>query len=1074
MKSFLSLIMLTVFSTALFAQITPEWVRYPSISPDGKTIAFTYKGDLYTVAATGGQATRLTFATTHDYMPVWSNDSKKLAFASEREGNFDVFVMEALGGSATRLTFHSANEVPYAFSSDDSAVLFAAHRQDLVSHRGYPTGSQTELYSVPVNGGHVDQVFTVPAEYISMKKDGSGFLYQDKPAGENEWRKHHTSAATRDIWSYDSKTGTHKKQTHFSGEDRNPVLDESETAFYYLSERAGTFNVFKKELNSDVVTQLTNFETHPVRFLSEGNGTLAFTYHGAVYTMKEGEEPTSVSITIRTQDVSDGEEMISINGGVGEMAISPDGKEIAFVARGEVFVTSVDGSLTKRITNTPETERFVTFTHDGKGVVYASERGGKWSIYKTTKVRTDEEPFFYASTLLKEEALIENELDNYLPEISPDGKKLAWIEERRTLKVMDLESKKTVTLLTPEELFHMSDGDKYFTWSPDSKWLLADFDKLLNNTDVILLDASGEQPMRTLVPSGYYDYTPQWVNGGKQMIWFSNRNGLKSYATSGSTEEDVYTMFFTEDAWDEFNLSEEDYKLKKAIEEATKKKEEGKEDDDKKKEEEVDKSLTFDWDGIDDRTARLTIHSSQIADAVLSKDADKLYYLARFEKGYNLWSTDLRTKETKMVLSLDAGSGSLMWDSKMENLYLLSGGRISKVDAEKGSQKSIKISSEMTLDADMERAAIFEHIVLRTEKIFYEPTFHGIDWEMMSSAYRPKVKELSNGFEFAELISEMIGELNVSHAGGRYYGPGGEGDETASLGIFMDYEHEGDGIKIEEILDGGPLDKAAFDIKPGMIIQKIDGVVISGNEDVAKYLNRKAGKFTLLEITDEKGKNPQQITIKPISLGAEGSLLYKRFVDMNEQEVLEKSNGRLGYVHISGMNDGQFRNVIDKMLGKHYDKEAVVVDGRNNGGGDLVADLQMFFTGEKFITYETEAKLVGGEPTARWTKPIIGLFNESMYSDGHCYASMWVDMDLGTSVGMPVPGTCSFAGWERLPNGNVWGVVPVSAKNKGGEWMENNQMMPDMQIKNEPGVVDFGTDQQLEAAITQMLKELDE
>lgn len=255
-------------------------------------------------------------------------------------------------------------------------------------------------------------------------------------------------------------------------------------------------------------------------------------------------------------------------------------------------------------------------------------------------------------------------------------------------------------------------------------------------------------------------------------------------------------------------------------------------------------------------------------------------------------------------------------------------------------------------------------------------------------------------------------------------------DATASLGIFMDYDHDDDGIKILEIMDGGPLDKAEFNIEAGMIIQKIDGEVISNDRDIASYLNRKAGEFTLLEITDARGRNVQQITMKPITLGAEYSLRYNRWVEMNEKEVIERSNGRLGYVHISGMGDCQFREVIDKMLGKHYDKEAIVIDTRNNGGGDLVADLQMFFTGIRFLSYETEAMVVGGEPTSRWTKPVIGLFNESMYSDGHCYASGFDDLDLGTSVGMPVPGTCSFAGWEGLPNGSFWGVVPVSAKTK--------------------------------------------
>ena len=400
-------------------------------------------------------------------------------------------------------------------------------------------------------------------------------------------------------------------------------------------------------------------------------------------------------------------------------------------------------------------------------------------------------------------------------------------------------------------------------------------------------------------------------------------------------------------------------------------------------------------------------------------------------------------------------------------------GSIAKLDPKAGKRTGISIRSEIMLDADAERKAMFEHVVLRTSKIFYEPTFHGIDWKQMSDAYAPKVAHTGNGYEFAELLSELLGELNVSHAGSGYSQSSSHGDETASLGIFMDYEYDEDGIKIAEVLKGGPLDKAEFDVQKGMIIKKIDGQVVSSDEDVAKYLNRKVGDFTLLDITDERGKNTQQITVKPISLGAEYALRYQRWVDINEAEVLKRSNGRLGYVHISGMGDRQFRGVIDDMLGKYYDKEAIVIDTRNNGGGDLVADLQMFFTGIRFLTYATEAKVVGGEPTSRWTKPVIALFNESMYSDGHCYASGFEDLDLGTSVGMPVPGTCSFAGWEGLPNGSYWGVVPVSAKNKAGEWLENNQTHPDILIKNMPSVIDKGSDQQLEAAVDQMLKELD-
>jgi len=277
---------------------------------------------------------------------------------------------------------------------------------------------------------------------------------------------------------------------------------------------------------------------------------------------------------------------------------------------------------------------------------------------------------------------------------------------------------------------------------------------------------------------------------------------------------------------------------------------------------------------------------------------------------------------------------------------------------------------------------------------------------------------------------------------------------------------------IDEIIKDGPLDKAKFKIKAGMIIEKIDGEVIEANQDLAKYLNRKTGKFTLLELRDPKTNKSEVITMKPISLGAERALLYNRWVKINEKEVEKLSGGELGYVHIPGMGDGPYRSIYQDMMGKYFEKKGMIVDTRFNGGGDLVADLAMFFTGVPFITYATEAKVVGGEPTSRWTKPTLALIGESQYSDGHCFAAGYTDLKIGKTVGMPTPGTCSFAGWERLPDGSLWGVVPVSAKDIDGDWMENNQTEPDVEIKNMPGKIDKGVDQQLEKAVEVMLSDL--
>lgn len=1057
-----------------FGQNEPNWLRYPAISPDGSKIVFTYKGDLYSVATSGGKATQLTFHEAHDFKPVWSKDSKQIAFSSDRYGNFDVFIMNADGGDAFRLTYHSADEMPYDFSADGQNVIFGATRMDIAEHRQYPTNSQPELYQVTKKGGRIEQIWTTPAEYVQTNKDGSKMIYHDKKGGENEWRKHHQSGIARDIWIYDAKSNSHTMLTKFYGEDRNPVFSPDEAEIFYLSEGNGNFNVFSMSVSDPAQTKaLTNFTKFPVRFLTiSSDGNLCFSYDGELYTMKKGQQPQKVKVSIATQSISNSDSYITINGGVQEMSISPNGKEIAFIARGEVFVTSVDGSLTKRITNTPEQERFVEFGPDGKSLIYASERDSKWQIFKTTKLRT-EELFFFASTLLKEEPLISIKDDAYMPKLSPDGKKLAYIEGRRSLKILDLTSKLNVTLMGPDLLYHRSDGDQYFTWSPDSKWLLASYRPTMTNSEVVLLDASGKEKMRKLTQSGYSDDNAIWVNGGKQMIWFSNRDGLRSYATSGRMEEDVYTMFFDQADWDKFRLSKEEFDLLKEIEEEQK----SQTGEDKSKTKKVDdknvRDIVFDFDGIQERKARLTIHSSIMGDAILSKDGEKLYYLARFEKGMNLWSTNLRTKDTKQEINLNANSGRLVWDKDQKNLYLLSDGSISKINPEGMKQETIKIAGEMTYDQSAELAHLFDHVWLRTKGIFYTPTMHGVDWDGIRPDYQKYLPHIGNNYEFAEMISEMIGELNVSHAGARYSRSIPLADATGALGVFFDYKHKGNGLKITEVIEGGPLDKAGIDIIPGMIIERIDGEMISPNFDFARSLNRKANKFTLVELFDPVSNIRNQYTIKPISLEEENQLLYKRWVKKNQAEVEKLSGGKLGYIHIPGMSDRPYRNVFEDMLGKYYEKEGVIVDTRFNGGGDLVADLAMFFTGDKFLTYATEDKVLGLEPTARWTKPTLAMFNEANYSDGHCFACGYTDLNIGKTVGMPTPGTCSFAGWERLSNGIRWGAVPISAKNKAGEWLENNETQPQFKVKNMPGKIDQGIDQQLEKAVQELLKDVE-
>lgn len=1054
------------------AESSPSWLRYPAISPDGETIAFTHKGDLHRVPVGGGLAVALTSHQAQDFMPVWSPDGKQIAFASDRHGNFDVFVMPAEGGPATRLTFHSAAEYPYSFTTDGKAVLFGAARQDPAASRLYPTGSQPELYRVPTSGGRVEQVLATPAEDVRLSRDGGLMLYHDKKGGENAWRKHHTSAIARDIWIYEKKTGAHRRITTFTGEDRTPVFTEDEKSFYYLSEESGTFNVHRMSIEGGQSQQITSFKKVPVRFLTMAtSGLLCFGYDGQIFTAKPDGEPQRVDIKVAADARANNETVTAITGGAKEFAVSPSGKEIAFISRGEVFVTSVDGGVTRRITNTPEQERGVSFSPDGKTLLYAAERGNRWKIYETRKAR-ESEPYFYASTLLKETPLVENEKENYQPAYSPDGKEVAYIEDRVNLRVFNLETKASRTLLTKKELYSGSDADQYFQWSPDSQWILFDYAVPgLAPREVGLVRADGKGEVVNLTQSGFGDGHAQWVQGGAAMIWESNRDGLKSVAQTGRSQEDVYGMFFTREAWDRFQLSKEEYALVKETEDKEKEKADKARDKKDDKTEAKPAEVRLDLDGIENRKARLTIHSSTFGGALLSKDGETLYYLARFEKGMNLWSTSLRSKETKMLVALGANSAQFQWDKDQKNIFLLADGSLSKIDPATSKREPVAIKGEMTTDTAAELRSMFEHVWRRTAGTFYTAGYHGADWAGLKAVYGKYLPHIGNNFEFAELLSEMLGELNVSHSGARFQASDPGDDDTASLGLLYDPAHGGAGMRIDEVIKGGPLDKAGVSVKPGMMVESIDGEAVVASLDIARNLNRKAGKPTLLVLAD--GDKKVEVVVKPITSGEEGRLLYTRWVRRNQDEVDRLSGGQLGYIHVPGMNDGAYRTAYEEVMGRFANRKGLVVDTRFNGGGDLVADLAMFLSGKKFFDYTTDDRSNGYEPNFRWTKPSISLANEANYSDGHCYAYTVKALGLGKLVGMPVPGTCTFAGWETLGDSGIrWGVPPIGVKDTTGAYLENRQTEPDLKVANRPEVAVKGKDEQLEAAVATLLKEI--
>lgn len=578
-----------LLSISTYAQDNPLWMRYCAISPDGTTIAFTYKGDIYTVPSTGGRASQITTNPAHDTKPIWSPDGKKIAFASDRMGSMDIFEVNKEGGIPKRLTTHSGNETPVAYK-DAGHILFLANIMPTAEDAQFPSGQFQQVYEVNTEGGRPVLFSSMPMEDISINHTGNTLLYHDKKGYEDPWRKHHTSSITRDIWLCSlNGNRTFRKQTAFNGEDRTPVWASDDKSFYYLSEEKGSFNIFKRDIDGNTSKQITNHTKHPVRFLSAAsNGTLCYGYDGEIYTVKEGAIPQKVQISIVT-DKNDKDLIRQIKrSGATEISLSPDAKEIAFVLRGDVYVTSTEYSTTKQITNTPQQERDIHFSPDGRSIVYASERNGLWQIYQTSLAKKEEKQFAYA-TDIKEERLTNSDITSFQPQYSPDGKEVAFLENRTTIRVLNLKSKAVRTVMDGKYEYSYSDGDQWYQWSPDSKWILTNYIGIggWNNKDVALVNASGNGEIHNLTESGYSDGNAKWVLDGKAMIWESDRAGFRSHGSWGA-EADIYIMFFDLDAYDRFRMSKEELALLEDSEKKDKEKSEEKEKADHKKDKKKD------------------------------------------------------------------------------------------------------------------------------------------------------------------------------------------------------------------------------------------------------------------------------------------------------------------------------------------------------------------------------------------------------------------------------------------------------------------------------------------------------
>jgi tricorn protease len=1071
----------------------PLWLRYPAISPDGKLIAFSFRGHIFTVPTNGGVAVALTAGPAHDSSPVWSPDGKLIAFASDRYGHYDVFLTSSQGGRARRLTTYSTDAVPTSFTPDGQSVLFGAYRMGSAQSSLFPVRVFPQLYTVSIQGGRAaEMLLTTPALHAQYDRAETRILYEDVKGYEDPWRKHETFSVARDIWLYNARTNEHTKLSSYQGENRNPVWSPDESGIYYLNEQSGSFNVWRLSLadgQPGSSQQLTSFQKNPVRFLSvANNGTLCFGYDGEIYTLATGAtQPQKVSIQIGLSDSAAITQNKTYTDNVTEMAISPNGKEFALVVRGDVYVASVDQGETKRITNTPGQERSISFSPDGRRLVFAAEYGKPWALYEASIAQPKEkEPYFFNSTVVDVHPILENDQENFQPKYSPDGKEVAYLENRVTLKVLNLETKQTRLILPGELNYSYEDGDQWFDWSPDGKWFLASFltpERWASQAG--LVDAGGQQQLTNLTKSGYDNVRPHWMMEGKTMIWWSDKFGLHGDGGSAKSQQDIYEMFFTQEAYDKSKLSKAEYEILTESEAEQKKKKEA-EKKDQNKEIETDgqkksEPIAIDLNNIEDRIARLTLGSAQIADGLLTPDGETLLYLAKTEKGYELWSLKVRESELKRLWETEApkpppysdgNPAMIQLDKEGKNAFILAAGRITKVGVADGKAEPAKFNALKELDGAAERASMFEHIWRQMREKFYLKDMNGVDWDYYKTVYQKFLPYISDDRDFSEMTSEMLGELNASHTGCKLLPETQNADATAVLGAFFDPGYKGTGLRIEDIIEKGPLVTASAPIQAGMIIEKINGITIEPGLDFSPLLNHRAGQPTLLSIFDVAKNARFDVTVKPISTADQDELLYQRWVKRRRELVDKLSNGTVGYVHVRGMNDESYRETYSEALGRESSKKALIVDTRFNGGGNLHDTLAIFLSGKPYLEFFPRGQSIGWEPNERWHRKSAVLAGESNYSDAHLFPWIYQHFGIGKLVGMPVPGTGTAVWWELLQDPRlIFGIPEVGFRDEKGQFMERTQVEPDVKVLNDAKSTGEGKDPQVEKAVGLLMQD---
>ena len=1058
---------LTIAASALPADAPLP--RHPAPSPDGSVVAFSWQGDLWLVPASGGDARRITAHPADERHPVWSRDGQLIAFASDRHGNPDVFVMPADGSEAPRrLTFASVTDTPQDFRADGSAVVFASDRARGI--RWMP-----QLWSIPVTGGTPAMVGPAFAQQAAVGPDGETMLMV---RGATKWtRRGYRGAADRDLWLA-TADDEYLQLTEFDGDDDNPSWVDPHSAVF-LSSRDGRKNVFRLDLVTGDARALTRHSGSDVRFprAAADGSIVAYEFEDAIWVVPaDGGEPRRLDIQVPADRLVNPVERRVDRDGASDLAVSPDGKVVAFIVHGDLFVTDVVSKEeleiaeppTVRVTDTPERELAPVWSPDGSTILFASARDGQLDLF--TAARSDgDTPWTDTFEFVVEPFAAGPEAERS-PRYSPDGERVAFVRGRGDLVVRPVSGGDEIVL---DHNFY----EPEFRWSPDGRWIAFSSEDQHANSEIYIVAADGGERYNVSRHPDY-DVSPRWTPDGRRLLWASPRH---------ADDFDVWGVWLTEA--DNQRTPAEWLKVWAAADEPADDGENGEEETESEEAEEDEApelpEVAIDFDRLWLRPRLLTTLTGDEFPMAAGPDGKRIVFAARVDDESDLYSIRFDGEDLKRLTDSDVEPQSVeLVDGK--TLFFLDGkGTIRRIALDGTAGDPVPFAARYVVDRRVEREVVFDEVWTALDHHFYDPDFHGVDWQAVRETYRPWALAASSDADFADVLNLMLGELNASHMGYYPHGRGATapGEQTGWLGVVVDPTAGGPGLLVTEVLPDSPADEADVAIVAGERLLRVNGVELGPDVNLHEPLVDTGDQRVRIGVLGTDGKE-RQVVARPVGFGAVEGLRYREWVRQRRALVEDWSDGRLGYLHIQGMDRPSFEEFERDLFAAAAGKEGLIIDVRSNGGGWTTDYLMAVLMVQRHAytvprggdpelrSYPTAERL----PVSAFTRPAAALCNEDSYSNAEIFSWAFQTLDRGPLVGSPTFGAVISTGGTRLLNG-AWVRLPgrgwfVAGK---GVNMELQGAQPDVVVWQPPAEDSSATeDTQLAEAVRVRLDGLEQ